>query len=147
MTPPKALLEIREHTGSDYLPLIDYGAWRVAVLNYVPHLAADKLTNLQRHDETDEVFVLLKGRCILFLGEGNQDVKTIHAVNLEPLKLYNVKKGVWHNHTLSPDASVLIVENLDTTYDNSPFIALSDEMIAQFVSKTHELWGSYPSVK
>ena len=33
--------------------------------------------------------------------------------------------GVWHNHVLSPDASVLVVENRDTTYDNSPFTDLS----------------------
>ena len=46
---------------------------------------------------------------------------------MQPGKLYNVKRGVWHNSTLSPDASVLIVENVDTTSANSPHIALSPE--------------------
>lgn len=141
MAIPETLLEVRSHPDFDYLPLVDYGAWRVAMLNYVPHLDADKLYNMQRHDETDEVFLLLRGRVILFIGEGDQEVTTMHAIDLEPQKLYNVKKGIWHNHTLTPDASVLIVENVDTNNSNSPFIDLSDEVKAQFVSKTRALWG------
>lgn len=142
MSIPETLLEVRSHPGPDYLPLIDYGAWRVAVLNYVPHLEADQLHNLQRHDETDEVFLLLKGRFILFVGEGGPDeVNALHAVDLQPLTFYNVKKGVWHNHTMTPDASVLIVENVDTNDSNSPFISLPAALKAQFVSKTRELWG------
>jgi hypothetical protein len=142
MNPPETLLEVREHAAPGYLPLVDYDTWRVAVLNYISELEADQLYNLQRHNETDEVFVLLRGRCILFLGEGDEVVKALHAVNLEPFKLYNVRRGVWHNHTLSADASVLVVENRDTTYDNSPFIGLSAELVAQFVLKTRELWGN-----
>ena len=46
-------------------------------------------------------------------------------LQLEPGKIYNVKKGVWHTHTLSQDAKVLVVENRDTTYDNSPFTSLN----------------------
>ena len=38
---------------------------------------------------------------------------------MEPLKLYNVKKRGWHTHTLSTDATVLIVENRDTSSSNS----------------------------
>ena len=67
---PKTLLEIRSYTGEGYLPLIDFGAWRVAILRYIDELLPERLTHMQRHDETDEVFVLLAGRCILYLGEG-----------------------------------------------------------------------------
>ncbi len=28
------LLEEREYTGEGYSPVVDYGAWRVAILNY-----------------------------------------------------------------------------------------------------------------
>ena len=121
------LLEVREHLGVGYRPLVDYGEWRVAILNFADELRVENLTRMQRHNETDEVFVLLQGRCLLFVGDGRETVTEIHGVNLEPHKLYNVKKAVWHHHTLSEDAMVLVVENRDTTYDNSPFCTLTPD--------------------
>jgi len=135
-----SLLEIHTHTGPAFLPLVDYGAWRVAVLNFIDHLLPENLTDMQRHDETDEVFVLLKGRCILFIGDGKNEAGTIHAQDMAPLTLYNVKRGTWHNHTLSADASVLVVENRETTSDNSPFCQLTAEQTAAIVTETRRLW-------
>ena len=138
-----SLLEILTHTDPAFRPLVDYGAWRVAVLNYIDHLQPQNLTDLQRHDETDEVFVLLQGRCILFLGDGDGDTEAgaIHAVDLAPLTVYNVKRGVWHNHTLSEDASVLVVENREPTNENSPFCPLAPEQTAEIVAHTRRLWA------
>ena len=116
----ESLLEIREYTGEGYMPVIDYGAWRAAILNYAEELLPQNLTHMQRHDETDEVFVLLRGRCILFIGEGDERVTSIFAQDMEPFRMYNVKRSAWHTHTLSEDAMVLIVENRDTTVQNSP---------------------------
>jgi hypothetical protein len=64
---------------------------------------------------------------MLFVADGDEKADRIFAQDMQPLKLYNVKKAVWHSHTLSPDASVLIVENRYTTYDNSPFCPLTPE--------------------
>ena len=119
------LLEVREHLGPGYRPLVDFEAWRVALLNFSEELRLENIDRLQRHNETDEVFVLLQGRCLLFVGDGDEAVSKIQAVELEQGRLYNVKKGVWHHHTLSEDARVLVVENRDTTYDNSPFCSLT----------------------
>ncbi len=136
----ETLLEVREYTGEGYRPLIDFGAWRVAILRYHPELLPRHIERMQRHDETDEVFVLLAGRCILFLGDGSDEVTRIFAQDMEPLKLYNVKRGAWHTHTLSENASVLIVENRDTTLDNSPTIALSESQRAELERLTGALW-------
>jgi len=137
---PETLLEIRQYNGEGYQPLVDFGAWRVAVLRFCDELRPKNLTAMQRHDETDEVFVLLAGRCILFLGEGQSQVQALHAVDLEPLKLYNVKRAVWHTHALSEDASVLIVENRTTTEENSPRVALSPAQQEQIVRLAQALW-------
>ena len=136
----ESLLEVREHNGPDYKPLIDYQNWRVAIINYTSDLTPDKINRMQKHTETDEVFVLMKGRCILFIGEGTDSVTKVHAVDMEPYKLYNVKCGVWHSHTFSEDAHVLIVENRDTVYENSPFVDLSDEQCKEIVELTKALW-------
>ncbi|PKN37404.1 MAG: hypothetical protein CVU62_10460 [Deltaproteobacteria bacterium HGW-Deltaproteobacteria-2] len=134
------LLEICSYDGSGYKPLIDYDKWRVAILRYCDELLPERILTMQRHDETDEVFVLLEGRCILFLGEGNNTIDSITAVDMVPRKLYNVKRGAWHSHTLSNDASVLIVENCDTTVQNSPKKLLNNDQRRQIVDITHELW-------
>jgi len=140
MTITETLVEVREYEGLGYQPIIDYGAWRVAILRYEPALEPDAIHNMQRHDETDEVFVLLSGHCILFLGEGDDSIDHIHAVDMLPLKAYNVKKSAWHNHTLSQDASVLIVENVDTGASNSKNSELTATQCAEIVELTQQLW-------
>lgn len=137
---PESLIEIRDHTGPDYKPLVDYQSWRVALMNYTDDLTPDKINRMQKHTETDEVFVLMAGRCILFIGEGEESVTSVHAVDMELYKLYNVRRGVWHSHTFSRDARVLIVENRDTVEANSPFVGLSGEQQGEIVELTKKLW-------
>jgi hypothetical protein len=134
------LLVVSEYMGEGYLPLIDYGSWRVAFLRYTDELLPQKLRTMQRHDQSDEVFVLLSGRCILFLGEGAEKIESIYAQDMQPLKVYNVKQTCWHTHTLSEDATVLIVENRDTTHKNSPEIDLDPLQTEQINWMALELW-------
>ena len=134
------LLDIQTYDGQGYKPLVDFESWRVAILNYDPELLPEQLTRMQRHNETDEVFVLLRGRCILFVGEGKDSVDRIHAEDLQPHRLYTVRQAVWHTHTLSSDAKVLVIENRNTTYGNSPFAPLSNAQRQQLIRMTGELW-------
>ncbi len=142
MSIDESLLEVREYVEAGYRPLIDFGAWRVAILNFSEELRPENLTRMQRHNETDEVFVLLEGRCLLFLGHGKESVTQVVAEEMRPGKIYNVKQAVWHTHTLSADAMVLIVENRDTTYDNSPFRDLTEEQRLEIMHLTSTLWGA-----
>ena len=122
---PESLLEVTGYTGLGYRPVVDYAEWRVAVLRFHPELLPENITTMQRHDATDEVFVLLAGQCVLFVGEGDETISAMYAQPMEPLKVYNVKRSVWHSHSLSEDAVVLIVENRTTTPANSPTIELT----------------------
>jgi hypothetical protein len=137
---PESLIEIREYNEPGYMPLVDYQSWRVALLNYIADDLPEKINRMQKHTETDEVFVLLAGRCILFLGEGDESVTKVRAVDMELYKLYNVKKGVWHWHTYSEDARVLVVENRNTGLENSSFADLSESQCGEVVELTKELW-------
>lgn len=142
MSDKTKLIEIKSYNEAGYKPVIDYDDWRVAILNYCDELLPDEIEKMQRHDETDEVFVLLKGRCILFLGDGDETVGNIIAEDMEPHKMYNIKKSVWHTHTLSEDAMVLIVENVDTTLKNSPEIMLDDNQRHVLIDLCNQLWTS-----
>jgi ureidoglycolate hydrolase len=121
------LIEIKEYNEPGYKPVIDYDQWRVAVLNYCDELLPENIDKMQKHNQTDEVFVLLKGECMLFMAEGDQEIEEIHAQKMEPYKMYNIKRSVWHTHTLSKEAEVLIVENRNTGLDNSPEIELTEK--------------------
>jgi hypothetical protein len=82
----------------------------------------------------------MNGRCLLFIGEGDETIIKVHAVDMELYKLYNVKRNVWHSHTFSEDARVLIVENCDTVDSNSPFLGLHLEQQNEVVELTKKLW-------
>jgi hypothetical protein len=137
---PETLLRVAEYRAEGYAPIVDFANWRVAVLNYIDELEPDRIDSMQRHDETDEVFVLLRGRCILFLGEGKDRLGAIRAADMEPLKAYNVKRGAWHTHALDREGSVLIVENRDTSDANSPKIALDAAQRGEIAELARKAW-------
>ena len=121
------LLEVRQYTGEGYQPVIDFESWRVAILNYIEEIHPEKIDFVERHNETDEVFILMRGQGTLFLGEGQAKISHLHPVVMEAGKLYNVKRGVWHTIVLSRDGSVLIVENRNTARENSSYLPLLQE--------------------
>lgn len=127
MTLDERFLEVKEFLGEGYQPCVDFGRWRVAVLRYIEELHPENIDALERHNETDEVFVLLAGKCVLLIGDGDTKDQAVHPVDMDPGKIYNIKKGVYHSHALSRDALVLIVENRDTGATNSDRLFLTEE--------------------
>lgn len=136
------LLEVSEYEAAGYAPVVDFQTWRVAMLNYIDELEPDQIDNFQCHKETDEVFVLLSGKCILFCAQvdAKNNIVDIISWDMEINKTYNIKRGVYHTHTLTEDAKVLIVENRDTDDHNSPKIMIDDAIGHQLVQITKELW-------
>jgi ureidoglycolate hydrolase len=121
------LLEIREYLGEGYQPLIDFGSWRVALLRWGPGSRPEEIESMERHTQTDEVFVLLEGWATLIVGGNQEKVEGIQAEVMASGKLYNVKQNTWHTALLSRDVLILIVENRDTGKDNSEFFQLTNE--------------------
>lgn len=119
-------LQIAEHKGENYQPVIRFGAWRVAILNHHIRFRRENINQLERHLLTDETFTLLKGEAALYIADGDANhLGHVEIVPLESYKVYNVSKGVWHAIEVSEDASVLITENDDTSVDNSPKLPIS----------------------
>ncbi|BCJ95914.1 hypothetical protein acsn021_34830 [Anaerocolumna cellulosilytica] len=122
-------IEISSFEGEGYQPMIDFKTWRVAILKYCEELEIENINTMQRHLETDEVFILLEGNCTLFSGGMEEEISDITAVSMKPFHLYNVKQGVWHTHTLDRRGRVLIVENQNTSDSNSPICSLTEKQI------------------
>lgn len=135
------LISVSDFSGEGYQPLVDFETWRVAVLRYIDELLPEKIENVECHLETDEVFILVEGKCILFLADvqDGQIIK-VHAVDMVPKKLYTIKQGVYHTHTLSRDAHVIIVENQDTGASNSKKMLLDQPQIEKICRMTADLW-------
>jgi hypothetical protein len=126
--------ETYEFTGIGYSKLFHYQSWRVAILNYIEELEVDQIKYVEAHLETDEAFVLLHGSCKLIFAEvENQVIIGFHLLDLEPHKIYKIPCGVYHTHTLSVDAKVLIIEEENTDFVNSPRIYLSEKEKVEFM--------------
>ena len=121
------LLEIREYSGEGFQPLVYFGTWWVAVLNFIEALHLAKIDTLERHPETVEIFVLTHGLAILFPGEGETQVTNLYPQVINESKIDNVKPHTLHTSMLSGDASVLIVENGDISEDKSEYVSLKPE--------------------
>ena len=108
-------LDIYDYNGPDFQVVHSFGAWRVAYLRQSERFTPEGMTQMERHMETDEIFVLLQGKATLLLGE------EIVPQEMEIGKVYNIRKAVWHNILVSEDAKVLVVENTDTVAENSEY--------------------------
>ncbi|MCU0104833.1 hypothetical protein N7603_04100 [Acholeplasma vituli] len=122
-------IEIHHFDGIGYQKLFHFQSWRIAILNYIDELDPNNIHKFQAHTLTDESFVLLEGACTLFIYEDGRIV----PIHLEPHKIYNIKKGVFHSHTLSKNCKLLIIEEENTSDDNSPSMDLTDAQKQQLI--------------
>ncbi len=127
-------MEIKRDDGEGYRPLIEFGAWRVAILRWIPSIQPDKIEYLERHTQTDEVFVLLHGQATLVLGGNSSAVDGMYPQIMEAGNLYNVKKDAWHTVILSQDAMILIVEERNTGKANTEYWDLTPEYRSMLMS-------------
>jgi ureidoglycolate hydrolase len=119
------LLQIRDYQGEGFQPLVHFGAWRIAVLRPRADTRAEGITMMERHNQTDEVFVLTRGKGVLLIGGDGPQLKGVLEAEMEPGKIYNVRRNVWHAVLLDRDASIIIVENQDTGTANSEYVPLT----------------------
>ena len=105
------MLEVYEWSGVGFEPLVFTERWQAALLNWEPLFDRKNLDEIERHNHSDEVFVLLRGQAVLFT---RPDGGRLHAVEMKQGRIYNVPAGVWHNLVATRDVSFLIVENRDT---------------------------------
>lgn len=138
------LLEVKTCKGEGYNPCVDFGEWRVALLRYIDDLKPENIEFMECHNETDETFILLQGKCILFIGDGANGVENISSIDMHQQTIYNVKKGVYHTHVLSRDALLVIVENRNTGLNNSSRVLMAADQRSLLLSMAAKLWEVEP---
>ena len=108
-------LEVFEYNGDGYNPTMNFESWRVSIANFGEHFDEERYRYLERHLLTDEVFVLLSGEARLVIGCDFSETV------MQQGKIYNVKKGAYHALLMEKDAKVLIVENHNTSRENTEY--------------------------
>ena len=109
--------------------------WMVGIKNWKPMNDISNINNLERHNETDELFILLSGRCTLLYANETEKGLDIRAVDMEPMKVYNIPRSLWHNTVTEKDTKLALIEDSSTGSANSDNLDLTAEQI-RFV---HEL--------
>jgi len=109
--------------GEGYQPFVSHRDWLVALMNWELRFDQTNVGRVERHNQTDEVFVLTHGHGVLFI----DDDETIRVFDMEPRMIYNVTAGTWHNVIGTHESSWLIVESNDTSEENTDFRNLTAE--------------------
>ena len=134
-------IKIIENRGRGIGGLVEEKEWTAMILNYMPSLSADHISEIHCHELTDESFILLRGHAVLFINKEQKSSGKLEAFSLEKNKIYHVLKGTWHTQVLKRGTKVLLIENSDTKSDNSPRTKLTHtqkEYIEEYIQKKAE---------
>jgi mannose-6-phosphate isomerase-like protein (cupin superfamily) len=103
------MIRVGVHKDAGFKVMIESGEWKVGMLHYNERFS--RLGEMERHLLTDEVFVLVSGKATLYTES--------EAVEMEQGPVYTVPVGVWHHIVVSEDANVIVVENRNTSIENT----------------------------
>ena len=104
--------------------------WTVGVKNWKSDSDITMINNLERHNKTDELFVLLCGECTLVYGYEEDGRIVFRGVKMQPNTLYNIPCTLWHNAIMSRDAKIIVIEDVSTGMENSDILMLDEEQTA-----------------
>ena len=115
-------LQIIETKEPGFHLAVIFESWKVSIFNSSELWIEENITCLQKHEYSDEAFVLLEGECTLIISE-KENLESVYGVKMERGKVYNILKGVWHTHVLEKDTKIIVIENSNTVPENSPKIS------------------------
>lgn len=118
------LLVYSNEKGEGFSIAYDNGSWAMGIKNWKPGSDITLIDTIERHLETDEIFVPVTGLSIIIIANKTGDTFSFTATKLENGHFYCIPKGVWHNAIMTRDAKICLIERPGTTPDNSEFISL-----------------------
>ncbi|MDD6788789.1 MAG: cupin domain-containing protein [Lachnospira sp.] len=118
-----------EFTGAGMQRVYENEKWTVGIKNWKPANDITGITNIERHNKTDELFVLVEGKCTLIYAEEKGEDLEFHAVKMEKGKLYVIPQSLWHNTITVKDTKMFLIEDVSTSNDNSDVRELTPEQI------------------
>jgi hypothetical protein len=120
------IIEQYYNSDSGYKPILIRDGWQVGHLNFMPELRPEAIDRLERHKQTDEVFILFKGSASLVAA-----VETPVGFKWGKLLMraggpFNISAALWHTIAMTPEDLVLIVEKNNTHLNDVEYRKLTD---------------------
>ena len=124
-------MEILNYTfeGEGMQRVFENEKWTVGIKNWKPANDITGIDCLERHNKTDELFVLIAGSCTLIYANETENGLDIGTVKMEPNKVYNIPATLWHNTITKKDTKMILIEDSNTSMANSDIYNLSAEQI------------------
>jgi len=110
-----------------YKPILINEGWQIGHLNFMPELRADVIDRIERHNLTDEVFILYSGDALLTAAVETPEGLQWEVIPMQKAVTYNIPAGLWHTIAMSPGDVVLIVEKDGTHLGDVDYRPLSDD--------------------
>lgn len=111
-----------------FCPIIRNANFLCAFITPSKSYSLGKVSEMKRHNDTDEVFVLLEGNATL-LTKDNSNEKC-QVTKLSPGTAYIVKAGTWHYLGLCDNSKLFVTENGSINPQNTDILDVSSENIS-----------------
>ena len=115
------MLKIENPSMPGFGTVVKNARFKCAFITHSSAYGFGKVDQMKRHNNTDEIFVLLSGKAIILLLENERFAEYV----LEQGSAYNVKQGTWHYLAVSEDARVFVTESADTDGTNTDVLSLT----------------------
>lgn len=125
-----------------YHPFLIREGWQVAQLNYDNNQKVENITKLDVHYQTDEVFILLKGKAVLITATIDQDQPKLEMELMRPEVTYNIPQNTWHNIAMQEGSEVIIIEKSNTHLSDFEFFQLSNEKQIELRQKVNDIYAN-----
>lgn len=131
MTVPTDLVKVGASFEQAYQPVLDFHGWKVAMLRHFDVVAPETFHRVERHWNTNEVFILTAGEADLIVCEGDESPTEPHVFPMALNVAYDIQQSVWHHVVMSPDAHIVIFERSETGIETTDYAELAPEIIAE----------------
>ena len=101
--------------------------FKCAFITPAAQYAFGHVTQMKRHNDSDEVFVLLTGGAVLLTKDDNS--VGLITTRLLPKVAYNVTCGTWHYLAVTEEAVVFVAESGNMDSKNTESMDISGENI------------------
>ncbi|GIP23141.1 cupin [Paenibacillus sp. J22TS3] len=115
--------------------------WLVCIKNWKPDNDIDGIYRLEVHRETDEQFILVKGKAILLAADRADDKFDIELIEMEPGKVYNIPQDTWFYTIMQKDTVMTYVQDANTTNENSEYCNMSEAELADVRTRALEIFS------
>jgi len=132
---PDRLVQVGSSFEQTYKPVLNFHGWKVAMLRYLDVVAPENFHRVERHWNTNEVFILTAGQADLIVFDGDEQPAQGYVFPMEVNVAYNVQLSVWHHVVMSPDAHIILFERSETGPETTDYVELSAATIAQLKSQ------------